>query len=279
MENIMSNDDIKNKDLKELSLPEGRQTIEREEFKGYSCLEKVTIPDSINWIRRRAFENCKSLKEISFSGNAHWVEIELGAFKGCKALKSIALPYGVTAIHEDTFKDCSSLEEIIIPDSVVFIGENAFKNCSSLRKISLPWIMEKLDRTILSGSCPFEEITYTRNPDYHLEGNFLVSKDGHELKKFYYNTDQEVVIPENITKIADFALRYYYFDHDPYSYELRPQSHPTHPSINNKKFTKLIIPETVKEFSEDAFTYMDADFDIQIDERLVKDKFSFFAIN
>ena len=269
----------KNKSVKELFIPEGETQINREAYKGRRLLEKVTLPDTVDWIRLRAFENCVSLQEISFSGNDHWIDIAPGAFKGCKSLKYLKLPYGVTAIQKETFKDCSSLEEIIIPDSVVLIEENAFENCSSLRKISLPWIMEKLDRTILSGSCPADEVTYIRNPDYRLEGDFLVSRDGQELKKFYYNVDRDfVVVPDTITKIAGFALRSSYKIHDPQYYSTGSYfGHSPDPSINKKIDLKLIISSHVKDFSEDAFSDMFFDTIVQVDEKLAKREFGFFC--
>ena len=78
---------------------------------------EVVVPSMINGIR---------VKRIGSS-----------AFYGCKNIKSITLPEGVTSIGNDTFYNCSSLTSITLPEGVTSIGYRAFYNCSSLKHIMM----------------------------------------------------------------------------------------------------------------------------------------------
>ncbi len=62
----------------------------------------------------------------------------VGAFSGCKNLKSITIPDSVTSIDRYAFKDCDGLTSITIPDSVTSIGYEAFYGCSNLTSITIP---------------------------------------------------------------------------------------------------------------------------------------------
>ena len=59
-------------------------------------------------------------------------ELPSKCFAGAKALLSVSLPSGLTAIGQNCFKDCKSLKEISIPSGVTTIGDGAFANCEDL---------------------------------------------------------------------------------------------------------------------------------------------------
>lgn len=62
------------------------------------------------------------------------VKLCLGAFKGCKQLKSVFLKSG-TDVPPSTFEDCNSLNEVTLPDDLLVIEPNVFSGCSQLRYI------------------------------------------------------------------------------------------------------------------------------------------------
>lgn len=64
-------------------------------------------------------------------------EIANNAFKGCKGLTSISLPYTVKTIGEAAFED-SGLTSITIPNNVTTIGSWAFQGCENIVAITLP---------------------------------------------------------------------------------------------------------------------------------------------
>ena len=57
---------------------------------------------------------------------------------GCKALKSVTLPAGVTSIGNNIFYDCSSLKSVTIPNGVTSISNSAFYNCTGLESVTIP---------------------------------------------------------------------------------------------------------------------------------------------
>ena len=60
-------------------------------------------------------------------------KIGAGAFKGCKNIKKILIPYGVEQIEYGAFEDCENLEDITFAHSVKIIDECVFKNCNKLK--------------------------------------------------------------------------------------------------------------------------------------------------
>ncbi|MBQ2661266.1 MAG: InlB B-repeat-containing protein [Clostridia bacterium] len=89
-------------------------------------------------------------------------EIESGAFKGNKNIKTIILPLYVTEIPANAFEGCTNLETVIAY-GVTKIGANAFKGCISLKKFAL-------DNEIVSlGTNAFKDVAeiavMAANPD------------------------------------------------------------------------------------------------------------------
>ena len=103
-----------------------------------SCIQLVSIelPDSIINIGDSAFGNCTKLASIELPGSI--VNMGYSVFSGCSALAIVNISEGVTAISMNMFRDCSNLVTIIIPNSVVNIGYCAFYGCSSLISVGIP---------------------------------------------------------------------------------------------------------------------------------------------
>ena len=58
------------------------------------------------------------------------------AFEGCKNLKQIVLPEGLTIIKNNAFAQ-SGLTSIVIPESVSIVGVSAFEKCHSLKQVTV----------------------------------------------------------------------------------------------------------------------------------------------
>ena len=92
----------------------------RLEVSGYNgSIKNVTVPESL------VFDECEF--EVVTIGSA--------AFKGCRTLASIDMPY-VEKIGKEAFYGCSRLAEVILGDAES-IGTKAFANCSRLSEIAL----------------------------------------------------------------------------------------------------------------------------------------------
>ena len=50
----------------------------------------------------------------------------------------LAIPEGVTVIHEAAFAYSSNLTEVVFPEGLTHIGEYAFEECIGLTQVTLP---------------------------------------------------------------------------------------------------------------------------------------------
>ena len=116
--------------------------------------------------------------------------IGTNAFRWYTTLTSISIPSGVTKIGERAFDNCSSLTYISIPESITEISNDAFKGCEKLSCINInsveAWCKIKF------GSIPFSN-SLSPNKDLYINGEKVAN----------------LVIPEGVTQIGDYA--FYYF--------------------------------------------------------------------
>lgn len=89
-----------------------------------------------DYLPESAFRDCKTLRSIVLPYRLH--EIGKSAFSGCSSLEVVAMPDDLEVIGRNAFYDCSSLTSIFIPDYVTDIPDEAFRGCSELCKVSLP---------------------------------------------------------------------------------------------------------------------------------------------
>lgn len=125
-----------NKQLKQLTIPEGVTEIGKEAFKNCSELVEVQLPDSLKKIGSKAFEGCEKLKAISLPDGA--LELGEGIFSDCEALAEVHLPEQLERIPEETFLDCENLKQINLPERLSSIGTYAFGGCGKLSGITAP---------------------------------------------------------------------------------------------------------------------------------------------
>lgn len=98
---------------------------------------KITLPNSVCGIGREAFRECKKLSFVN-------------------------IPYGVTEICDNTFTDCG-LENIEIPGSVKIIGVKAFLRCDSLEKIVIHEGVEQICRDAFAGCMNLKTVEFPRS--------------------------------------------------------------------------------------------------------------------
>lgn len=100
-----------------------------------SNLESVTI------------EYYKAESNPFYSGGEGFLtfdEIRERAFKGCKNLTRVSLPYGMTTIGEQAFYNCGKLESISFPFRLQTVGNEAFANCTSLKEVHIDENLQSL---------------------------------------------------------------------------------------------------------------------------------------
>lgn len=140
-------------------------------FFGCTSLTSVIIPNGVANIGDSAFGNCEKLENITIPSSV--TNIGDRSFAGCENLTSVIIPNSVANIGYSVFDGCTSLAEITIPSSVTSIGGNAFVNT--------PWLAARQEE----------------NPLVIVNGILL---DGTTC------TDEEIVIPNDVTSICGFAF-------------------------------------------------------------------------
>ncbi len=121
------------KDITNLTIADGIETIGAHAFDDLKGLRHVTLAPSVKTIGDSAFYACSKLEKLAFDSEKISLEsIGNYAFTDCDSLESVTFGSGLKQIGEGVFKSCDNLEKVVIPDSVEEIGADAFLGCHKL---------------------------------------------------------------------------------------------------------------------------------------------------
>ena len=155
-------------------------------------LGKLIIPDGVTEIGEKAFADINGLTEITIPSSVKM--INFWAFENCTALKKITFTDGIKEIKSSAFSGCTALESIVMPDSVDLIYTGIFAG--------------------YEGSIEYKGTTYRSGDTQKLcmavcydENGFLI-KDGVLLHAMSDIVSGDVVIPDGVTVIDEWALAY-----------------------------------------------------------------------
>ena len=118
--------EAKDKEITEITLPEGIYGIADSAFQGCKKLEQVELK-GIKYVGNHAFKLCSNLWEIMFDDSL--LTIGDAAFSKCEYLKEIDVGSSLETIGIQTFYGCSMLnaDGIALPASLKSIGMYAFQ--------------------------------------------------------------------------------------------------------------------------------------------------------
>jgi hypothetical protein len=146
-------------------------------FSGCARLSAICVPGSVESIGKRCFgvgrgphRSCRSLRSVTFESPSKLREIQMSAFAGCDALKSIALPGSLQLIRKDCFRDCSALELVSFesPPTHLQIEHDAFAGCRTLKQFSVPRSVKQLPFACFRGCASLSRLVF--EPDSELTG-------------------------------------------------------------------------------------------------------------
>ncbi len=169
-------------------------------FKGCTNLTDVYIRDLYNWYfvffdteessplynGANLYVAGKLLTDVKITRYDSKEGLYAGVFNGCKSLKTVELPTGLTDVPEDGFENCTSLEYIVIPDRVVGILDAAFKGCASLKYVVLPQKLEFIDQKAFEG-CTSLEAVYYKGSKKDWEKIDIDEDNIEDVKRYYYS--------------------------------------------------------------------------------------------
>ena len=122
--------------LRQISIPEGVESIGYGAMAECDKLEIVELPTSLKNLGDFALYDCPALKQIVLPDNL--VNIGIAAFADCTSLQDISVPAGVTMMADAVLSGCTSLGSVNLSSSLVEVGPYAFADCVSLQDIGIP---------------------------------------------------------------------------------------------------------------------------------------------
>ena len=195
--------------LVDFTIPENVKSIGMGAF-AETGIETATIPAQITAIGESVFEDAKSLKTVTFVDNGV-LSVGDNAFAGCEALNSITLPDSVTTIGNNAFEGCSAITTLELPADLTEIGNNAFKDCVALTGMAISEKVSKIGNNPFAGCTAFTTTSLTVSPDnpyYSVGDGWLLGDKGRKVLAAFVGENKNVVMPEAITSIGDFAFAY-----------------------------------------------------------------------
>ena len=241
--------------LKRLRLPGTLNSVGKDSFYKCSSLSKVSLPRSLKAIGDGMFAHCTSLAEIKIPGGVE--TIPSSAFYCCENLKTVSLPRGLKNIGDSAFRCCSVLETISIPPSVEAIGSSAFMSCDKLRDVFLPNDSIKLTSGKWAASfCKDVKC-------------FVTGEDGNEYECTITNiiTDRNDVMIKPSGKLSgDVTVP----SHVEYGGKSYPVTIIDREAFYGMKIKSLVLPDSVLEIMDSAFSNCDRLRDVRLGNNLKK---------
>ncbi len=235
--------------LTNVIIPDGITKIDDEAFEYCDSLTSIVLPNSITEIGNYAFSNASSLTNITIPSTVK--EIGGYAFEGTPWLdkKRGERKDHLAIINNNILIDGQKVENnIIIPDEIMMISDSAFKDCKNLTNITIPSTVKEIGNYAFEGTPWLDKKRGENTNNLVIINNVLIDgrKAGNVVtipkgitkinsRAFEYDSDYEydcltnIIIPEELTKIGDYAFANCY-------------------SLND-----IILPDTIEKIGDYAF--------------------------
>lgn len=192
--------------LKEVSFAAGAALtkVGRFAFMGCAALAALALPDTVTEIGYAAFMNDAALVSFHYPAaltsitpySKNSVDYYGNVFYGCRSLRSVAVPDGVTVLPGYAFYNGNCLEAVTLPDSLEKIGYAAFYRCGALTRVNYPKALKQGGDRAFFGCAQLKSITVP-------EGVTAIAPDAFSCGEF-----TEIVLPQSLQSVGSRAFFY-----------------------------------------------------------------------
>ena len=197
---------MKFKNVNQLELKEGIETIRSNSFRGIS-IKQLVIPSSVITIEKYSFADCNQLGSVSFSQNSKTEQIEDFAFKNCTNLQSIHVPKGLHSFNRKIVYGCFSLITITIDENnnQFQVKENVLMSKDGTRVIYSPTSLSNNKFIVPKEVETIEEFAFAENSLTSISFNYQL-KEISETSFFGNRQLKRLFLPPSITHIDHYSF-------------------------------------------------------------------------
>lgn len=196
--------------LKSVEIPANVKTIEKNAFRE-SGLEEVHIPSSIQTWGTYTFSGCAELETVTFAEGLS--SIGEAAFNGCELLDEVTVPAGL-AVGKGAFKS-SGLRRLTVEANATLAFES-FGFCRQLEEVTLSGEVDcksfaftnstAIQRVNVESLADWCNMSFGNSYATPLCGGAKLYVDGTAI-------EGDLVIPEGVKKVGDYAFMNYSYIH------------------------------------------------------------------
>ena len=166
-------------------------------------------------------------EELEFE-TAKFSITKLGGFSSYEKLELVSIPSTVLEILSRGFSGCYNLFELVLPPFLKTIGTEAFKNCSRLKNLIIPASVESISDSAFAECTGLESIEVEEgSSNYMVAGGCLIDKNAKKLIQGL--SSSEIPQDGSVTSLGRYCFA-------------------------KTAITSVIIPEGVKEITDNAFS-------------------------
>ena len=205
--------------LQNIIIPENVVEIGSSAFRFCDAIERIDIPASVTEIGNEAFAACEGLLAIEVHSENTVYSSENGVLFNkdktklikcppSKAGECFEIPETVIAIDISAFSGCEALKTIVIPESVTQICSFAFEFCTSLTDVTLGKNVKSIGPFVFMGCNGLTDIAVDEDNFYYcsVQGVLFNKKKSELLKYPAAKSDAEFELPATLTEVAEDAF-------------------------------------------------------------------------